>query len=83
MNKDWLVDRYDDTAAGAAGARDWIGDHVAELLLILVLSFMTMGIWSLIGAANRERADQIALCMRAFERTHDQCEFMVRNHVNP
>ena len=62
----------------------WI---IGKLLLLVMLA---VGVWSWwfllfkLGAQiDAKYAANVAQCMRAFEYTRDQCEFIIRNHVVP
>jgi hypothetical protein len=62
----------------------WVVEKLVFLLLIaaglLLLLRFFVG-WG--DSIQLEREVNIAQCMRAFEYTRDQCEFIIRNHVVP
>ena len=80
---DWLADRADDAWDGVVRAFDWFGEHIIDLFFGTVLLLLVVAVGYLVITYPQYQERQIQQCMRAFEYTHDQCEFMVRNHVAP
>ncbi len=64
-----------------SGVGEWIVDNVLEIGVIAIMILcLSLGIWAIYqGTVDQQR--QIDLCTRAFEYTRDQCEFIVRNHI--
>lgn len=57
-----------------------MGDYIVELLLIAILLVIVVGgVWAL----TLGHTDGVAQCMRAFEYTRDQCEFIIKYRVMP
>lgn len=60
---------------------DWLREHIAEIVLLLGVCGAVALIALLAQHAQTEHQQQIDLCIRAFDYTRDQCEFIVTNHV--
>lgn len=61
---------------------DWIAEHTIDLFFFLLMfAVICVFCYLLFVWFPQHREDQIQLCMRAFEYTHDQCEFIVRNRI--
>lgn len=58
--------------------RGWAND---KLELLVLIAIVVAGIVALLRTQSSTTAEQIALCMRAFEYTRDQCAFIVRSGV--
>lgn len=65
----------------AYNAGYWIGEHRVEIALCTALTLFAIAFTWLVLRTQAEYQEQIALCVRAFEYSRDQCEFIVRNHV--
>lgn len=61
--------------------RGWVSDNLELLLLLALIGITVAAIIGLWRYAADNTAEQIALCMRAFEYTRDQCEFIVKSRV--
>lgn len=77
---DWLTI---DLIAFLGDVWNWIAEHAIDMFFLVTIgSLLLMGAFALFGQPSW-RSQQIDLCVRSFEYTHDQCEFIVNNHVNP
>jgi hypothetical protein len=70
-------------AEWTVSAFDWLVYHLVELFLIALIAILAFGGYGLIIAQHQYTEQQIDLCVRAFERARDQCEFIVRNRIMP
>lgn len=61
--------------------RGWANDKLELLVLLVLIAIVVAGIVALLRTQSSTTAEQIALCMRAFEYTRDQCAFIVRSGV--
>ena len=59
----------------------WIGDHFLEIFILAIIAAVSFGVYQLVILFPKIQAENIDLCVRAFEYTRDQCEFIVRNRI--
>lgn len=65
------------------GTLEWLKDHVVDVsfaLILLLIAVLAIILWQ---RMDQDRQQQLELCQRAFDYTHEQCEFIVRNRVMP
>lgn len=72
---------WDALAGGIAGTWDWLSDHTIDIVMFLFLAACAVSVIWISQKSATDHRQQVDLCVRAFEYSRDQCEFIVSNHV--